>query len=206
MQPNNPAKPRKLPKQERSRVTVESILIATTRILTEEGYDRFNTNRVAELAGVSVGSLYQYFPNKEALIFALAEDHANEMVQLVQAHLEETANTSVQDLIAQIIKATIAAHAVNPILHKVLNEQIPRSSEMRQIAEKKMALMMRSYLEQRQDQIRCENPDLTVFIVGQTIEALTHSAVLNNPDLLKNGQLEREITVLLSSYLIKQQG
>ncbi len=60
------ATPRKLPKQERSQATVEAILTATTHILTEEGYNKLTTNRVAELAGVSIGSLYQYFPNKEA--------------------------------------------------------------------------------------------------------------------------------------------
>jgi AcrR family transcriptional regulator len=95
------ATPRKQPKQERSQATVEAILTATTHILIKEGYDQFNTNRVAELAGVSIGSLYQYFPNKEALLFALAEDHANEMVQLVQCHLEDLNDTSIPRVISQ---------------------------------------------------------------------------------------------------------
>ena len=67
------AGPRKQPKQERSQATVEAILTATAHILTEDGYDRLTTNRVAERAGVSIGSLYQYFPHKDALIFALAD-------------------------------------------------------------------------------------------------------------------------------------
>jgi AcrR family transcriptional regulator len=58
--------PRKLPQQDRSKVTVDAILTATAHILTQEGYDRTTTNRIAELAGVSIGSLYQYFPSKEA--------------------------------------------------------------------------------------------------------------------------------------------
>ena len=66
---------RKLPQQERSRIAVAAILEATTRILTEEGYEKANTNRIAERAGVSIGSLYQYFPNKESLITALLVQH-----------------------------------------------------------------------------------------------------------------------------------
>src|SRR3546814_9174202 len=65
--------PRKLPRQERSKATVEAILIAATQVLIEDGYERATTARVAERAGVSVGSLYQYFPNKEALVGTLVE-------------------------------------------------------------------------------------------------------------------------------------
>jgi AcrR family transcriptional regulator len=197
------ATPRKLPKQERSQATVEAILTATTHILTKEGYDQFNTNRVAELAGVSIGSLYQYFPNKEALLFALAEDHANEMVQLVQCQLEDL-NDTIPRVISQLVTAALAAHAVNPDLHRVLNEQIPRSEQMRQLAEAKMERMLRSFLEKGCDLIEPKNLDLTVFIVGRTIEALTHGAVLDRPELLNNEQLEQEITMLLSSYLVKK--
>jgi AcrR family transcriptional regulator len=197
------ATPRKIPQQERSQITVEAILIATAHILTVEGYNQFNTNRVAELAGVSIGSLYQYFPNKEALIFALAEHHANEMLELVRYHLEELEDTSISAVLHQLVKAALAAHAVNPSLHRVLNEQIPRSEEMRKLAETKMELMLRSFLEQRCDLIQPKNLDLTVFIVGRTIEALTHGAVLDRPELLKNDLLEQEITTLLSSYLLE---
>ncbi len=79
---------RKLPKQERSRITVEAILEATTHILVEEGYDKANTNRIAERAGISLGSLYQYFPNKEALMTALMDQHATEMAELVGTKLD----------------------------------------------------------------------------------------------------------------------
>src|SRR5258707_15013262 len=62
--------PRKSASQERSRFTVDALLEATARILVKEGYDRASTNRIAEVAGVSIGSLYQYFPSKEALVAA----------------------------------------------------------------------------------------------------------------------------------------
>jgi len=73
--------PRKLPQQDRSKVTVDAILTATARIDSRR-YDRATTNRIAELAGVSIGSLYQYFPSKEALVTSLAEQHVNTMMAI----------------------------------------------------------------------------------------------------------------------------
>jgi AcrR family transcriptional regulator len=198
------ATPRKLPKQERSQATVEAILTATTHILTEEGYNRLTTNRVAELAGVSIGSLYQYFPNKEALIFALGEHHANEMAQLAQYHLGGLEDSSIIDVLRQIVKAVLAAHAVNPKLHRVLHEQIPRSEEMRQLDDGKMEKMLLSFLARRCDQLQPQNLDLTVFIVGRTIKTLIHGAMIDRPEFLKTGEVEEEIMNMLSSYLVKK--
>jgi AcrR family transcriptional regulator len=196
---------RKHPKQERSQATVEAILTATTRILTEQGYAQFTTNRVAELAGVSVGSLYQYFPNKEALIVALMEHHTNAMAQLAQQHLEGLeARRSVMDVLQQLIKAALAAHAVNPRLHHVLNEQMPRSEAMRQADDVQMEAMLRSFLAPRKDQLQPQNLDLTVFILARTIKTLIHGALLDRPELLKNGELEQEIMTMLSAYLVKR--
>jgi AcrR family transcriptional regulator len=203
--PHKPlATPRKLPKQERSQATVEAILTATTHILTEDGYDQLTTNRVAELAGVSIGSLYQYFPNKEALIFALAEHHANEMKQLAQHHLSGLEDSSIMDVLRQIVKAVLAAHAMNPKLHRVLHEQMPRSEVMRQLDDANMEIMLRSFLVQRRQQLQPENLELTVFIVGRTIKALLYGAIIDRPELLKTGELEQEIMLLLSAYLVKK--
>lgn len=203
--PHKPsATPRKLPRQERSQATVEAILTAAAHILSEEGYGRFTTNRVAELAGVSIGSLYQYFPNKEALIFALGEHHANEMAQLAQHHLGGLEHNSLVAVLGQIIKAVLAAHAVNPQLHRVLHEQIPRSDVMRQLDDAKMETMLRSFMAQRSSQLQPENLDLTVFIVGRTIKALIYGAVVDRPEFLNNGELECEIMTMLSAYLVKR--
>ena len=79
-----PTMPRKSASQKRSRVTVETLLDATARVLTRQGYDRASTNRIAATAGVSVGSLYQYFPNKEALVASLVARHNREMLQLLR--------------------------------------------------------------------------------------------------------------------------
>ena len=195
-------KPRKLPKQERSQATVSAILIATTRILTEEGYDKFNTNRVAELAGVSVGSLYQYFPNKAALLYALGEHHANEMAQLAQQHLEGLGDRSILEVLQQIIKAVLAAYAVNPKLYRILHQQVPRSEEMQKLDDARIEQMLHAFLALHRDQLRPQNLDITVFIVSRTIKALLYDAIADRPNLLKNGELEQELMRMLSSYLM----
>ena len=71
-----PVRPRKEPRHERARATVDAILMAAAHILRTEGSEAATTNRIAELAGVSIGSLYQYFPNKQAVVGALRERHA----------------------------------------------------------------------------------------------------------------------------------
>ena len=77
-------RPRKSPRQARSADTVETILAAATRVLERESLAGFNTNRVAEVAGVSVGSLYQYFPNKSALIAALIDRQQSALAQAIE--------------------------------------------------------------------------------------------------------------------------
>src|SRR5665213_2578909 len=80
--------PRKEPRQVRSLATVEAILLATARILTRDGYDHASTNKIADEAGVSVGSLYQYFPSKESLVAALIDRHLLRMTALLETNLD----------------------------------------------------------------------------------------------------------------------
>jgi len=120
------ANPRKMPRQARSKATVDAIITAAAHILIERGYEGATTGRIAERAGVSIGSLYQYFPNKEALVAALIEGHANEIVRVIEAALDDPALATVADGIRALIKAGMVAHRIDPALHKILNEQVPR--------------------------------------------------------------------------------
>ncbi|MGF1676429.1 MAG: hypothetical protein ACFCUV_22525 [Rivularia sp. (in: cyanobacteria)] len=107
-------------------------------------------------------------------------------------------------MLGQIIKAVLAAHALNPKLYRVLHEQVPRSEVMRQSDEAKMERILRSFLSQRREQLQSKNLDLTVFIVGRTIKALLYGAAIDRPELLNNGELEQEIMTMLSAYLVKK--
>jgi len=110
--------PRKSASQKRSRVTVETLLDATARVLTREGYDRASTNRIAARAGVSVGSLYQYFPNKEALVAALVARHNREMLQLLRDALREMGSRDLATVMRELVRAMVDAHLVDPALHR----------------------------------------------------------------------------------------
>jgi AcrR family transcriptional regulator len=205
--PNKPpATPRKLPKQDRSKVTVEAILEATTHILVEEGYDKANTNRIAERAGISIGSLYQYFPNKESLMTALMEQHAQEMAELVGEKLDRLFESPLEIVIPEIIIAVVAAHAINPRLHQVLSEEIPRSERSPQMhkANERITELLRAYLERWRDRIQPQNIDLAVFILSRTVDSLCHAAVIEYPNLISNNQFEQEVSNLLLAYLIKK--
>jgi AcrR family transcriptional regulator len=203
--------PRKLPQQDRSRITVEAILEATTHILTEEGYDKANTNRIAERAGISIGSLYQYFPNKESLMAALMEQHSNEIAALVGSKLQNLFDAPLETAVPELVKAVIAAHAINPRLHQVLNEEIPRSERLQQMqkADERIAELLRAYLARWSDspqkrlyqRIHPHNLEMTVFILSRTVESLCHSAVIEHPNFVSNSQFEQEVSHLILLYL-----
>jgi AcrR family transcriptional regulator len=198
--------PRKLPRQDRSRVTVEAILEATARILVEEGYDRANTNRIAERAGISIGSLYQYFPNKESLMTALMEQHAQEMAELVATKLNRSFDSPLAIVIPEIVSAVVAAHAINPRLHQVLSEEIPRSARSPQMqqADERITKLLAAYLDRWRDLIYPQNIDLTVFILSRTVDTLCHAAVIEHPNFVSDSQFESEVSNLLLSYLTKE--
>ncbi len=210
--PRKPSiEPRKLPQQERSRIAVEAILEATTRILIEDGYEQANTNRIAERAGVSIGSLYQYFPNKESLMTALMVQHSQEMVKIVESKLTNFNGSPVEIAITEIIKAVIAAHAIDPRLHRVLNEEIPQSARSQQMqkAEERIGELLRGYLsrwvnspnQRLSECVRPQNIDMTVFILSRTVESLCHSAVLESPSFVSDSRFVREVADLILQYL-----
>ncbi len=104
--------PRKVPRQARARATVDAILDAAARLLVEQGYADTTTNSVAEIAGVSIGSLYQYFPNKDALIVALHRRHAQQMHAVMTAALEGSRQGSLRASLARLPTSS------SPALHR----------------------------------------------------------------------------------------
>jgi AcrR family transcriptional regulator len=195
--------PRKQPRQDRSRATIEAILTATARILKRDGFDRASTNRIAAAAGVSVGSLYQYFPSKEALVSALIERHMGEMNGEIVAELGRVASLPLKQAVRQMVALMLRAHAVDPALHRVLIEQVPRVGGMGRLqeVERQVFRVVRSYLELHRAELRVKDVDLAAFVVVQTVEALTHGFTLYHPQKLSEPALRDEITDLVVRYL-----
>ncbi len=195
--------PRKRPSQERSKATVDTILDATARVLIHAGFDGLTTNAVADRAGVSIGSLYQYFPNKEAMVSALIERHMDEMNGAVLKELARVATLPLAQAARAVIELTLSAHAINPKLHKVLTEQVPRIGKLAKLRELDNIShrMVAGMLVARGSELELRNPEMAAFVIVSAIESIVHRAVLLYPEMLADPQLVDEATRMVTRYL-----
>ncbi len=127
----NPVTPRKQPRQRRSRETLRAILEAATQVFAKHGYAAGTTNRIARRAGVSIGSLYEYFPNKDAILVALAERHLERMVGEVQGLLAAARDSPepLQRLLRRFVTAMLEVHRREPDLMRVVFSDAPPAIE-----------------------------------------------------------------------------
>lgn len=198
--------PRKHASQARSRATVDALIEATARILVKESFAGVSTNRIAEEAGVSIGSLYQYFPSKEALVAAVIDRHHDELMEVVRGTLTEVLSLPMEQAVRRLVTVAIEAHRVDPKLHRVLAEQIPRTGRLKNVElfNRENYAMFRSYLDGHRDEIRTVDLELASFVCVTAVEALTHRAVLHHPEVLsqeRKATLVDEATRLLVRYL-----
>jgi len=182
------------------------LIEATARILVRESFDGLSTNGIAEEAGVSIGSLYQYFPSKEALVAAVIDRHHEELMQVARGTLAAVAALPLEQAVRKLVTVAIAAHRVDPKLHRVLAEQIPRTGRLKNVElfNRENYAMFKTYLEGHRDEIRAVDLELAAFVCVTSIEAVTHTAVLHHPEVLSAGGSEtlvEEATRLLVRYL-----
>jgi AcrR family transcriptional regulator len=201
------ANPRKRPEQDRSRATVEVIVDAAARVLVKHGYGAFTTNRVAETAGVSIGSLYQYFPNKEALLSELMRRHVAEIERGIEEMAELARTAPLADVIRVGVQQNVRSHLIDPALHRVLSEEVPRLGQLdwKVAFIARMEERVRAMLEARRGEIVVQDIDLAVYIITRTVEAVVHNAVCEQPKALGSGALADELTRLLVGYLTGKQ-
>jgi AcrR family transcriptional regulator len=205
MTPRPVTTPRKAPRQDRAHATVDAILSATARLLVKEGYDRASTNRIAAAAGVSVGSLYQYFPSKEALVAALIERHSMKMIGYLQERAaNHPPNAPLRAIVRDVVHAMVDAHRVDPKLHRVLMEQVPRIGALKRMSEldDTALVLIRTFLESRSTEVRPKNLKLAAYLLASLVEAVTHGAVLIHPEYLIDEELVDETTEMICRYLL----
>jgi AcrR family transcriptional regulator len=196
--------PRKAPRQERARVTVEALLDATARVLRESGYDGLTTNKVAVAAGVSVGSLYQYFPGKDALVIALLLRYAEHQHGAFQRALLHVADAPIPAVIDAVLEVLAAQQDSDPELAFILMNQLPRVGEMGQIiaySEETLAVPLHAFLVAR----RADLPDLdlaaTTFLLTHAIPPLLQRMRLTRPSKEKRRAVFQELRTMLVAYL-----
>jgi AcrR family transcriptional regulator len=198
--PRSGLTPRKLPKQARSEATVEAILEAAAQVFEHRGYAAGTTNRIAARAGVSIGSLYQYFPNKDAILVALVRQHLAEGTATLQPHLEQLhGGTSFDEALPGIVHAMVTMHAHAPGLHRVLFEETQLPPSLR---EELFALEDR-LVELTADALAGEvsDPRLSARVVISAIEGLTHRLVLRPAAGVTTQAIELEIIALVCAYV-----
>jgi AcrR family transcriptional regulator len=186
-------------------MTVDAVLTAVSQVLIEHGYENATTTRVAERAGVSIGSLYQYFPNKESLVATLIERHADEIVAIVDRALSAPAVTSIPTGVRAVIEAAFAAHRLDPRLHKILHEQIPRVGRMgkamdtnRRLVERVEAFLVKHKRELRKDL----QPSVAAIVVVTTADAIGHKAILEPSSGFTMKAATAQAIDLLVPYLV----
>lgn len=112
--------PRKIPKQARARATCDAILEAAARILAEDVYERLNTNRIAEVAGVSIGTLYQYFPNKQAILTEIIRRKRKLLLEDLSAATRDMARQEIDQTLDNLLRVAVSHQLRWPKLARVL--------------------------------------------------------------------------------------
>ncbi|MGA3090387.1 MAG: TetR/AcrR family transcriptional regulator [Terriglobales bacterium] len=196
------AKVRRLPKQRRAHQTVEVILDAVVRVLKREGFHAITTNRVAEVAGVSIGSVYQYFPDKSAIYAALHQRHIEEIDRLFERKFVEHAASPLDDLVAAVVEAMIDAHTTDPELYELLLTEVPHGANGSKGFSTRLHDAFVLAISSARPELR-KRGDLekVVFIVTNMIDALSHAAALRRPSGLSLAEAKREATRAIQAYL-----
>lgn len=196
---------RKEAAQRRSRKTVDVILQAAAHVFSTRGYARCTTNHIAERAGVSIGSLYQYFPNKDAILMKLVEAHLREAKRSIDDILADAQSKTIPlgVLIKRTVRTTISLHGDDPMFHRVILEQAPLEGPLigllRDIQESAVGVVVAIIAGDATPSVR--NRDLQARIIVHTIEALTHHFAVYERQTTDPEELVDEITRLIGGYL-----
>jgi AcrR family transcriptional regulator len=227
MKRGNQAVVRRRPTQRRAIQTVDAILDAVLRILKREGFAAVTTNRIAEVAGVSIGSLYQYFPDKRAIFIALHRRHIAQIDRIIGATLLEHAASSLAPLLRALIEAMLEAHSTDPELFELLQTQVPHRADGSQDFASRLHGAFRLALSARLPRQNTRDArsvpsratrqpsakasalekktradlDLVVFVVVNMVEALCHAAALRRPQNVSLAAAKEEVVRAILTYL-----
>lgn len=191
---------RKKPSQARSRATVDAIIESGARVLGARGWAGFTTNTVAAVAGTSIGSLYQYFPDKLSLVEAIRRRHFDEVLSVLRKAM--AGDLPLSQRVEALVQGMIDAHNVNPELHRVLLDEAPGHDGSRLAHDAFLAEYQSHYAgfvaEHRN---RHEGPadDVLAQLLSGAVEGVIHSAARKR--MLGSPELKRELVRMICSYL-----
>ena len=198
--------PRKKPAQKRSIHTVEAIFEACIQVLLAGGLERLTTTKVAERAGVSVGTLYQYFPNKESLLSAVLEDYLGAVINEVEAACIEGKGQALDAMASLVVKNFLQAKMRNQDVSKALyavssdvggTEIVARMTQRAQLA---LCSMLATAPNARFDDLSVVSYVLTTALVSPVQGLLVSGASAATVDAV-----EKHLILLVQAYLNRLQ-
>ncbi len=179
--PNAEISSRKRPKQARSTDLVAAILEAAAQVLAKEGAPRFTTARVAERAGVSVGSIYQYFPNKAAILFRLQSDEWRQTSEMLRGILEDVSRPPLERLRA-LVHAFIRSECEEAAMRVALDDaaplyrDAPEAREARASGDRTMQVFLREALPEASEPTRALAADLIATTLSKVGKHFSESS------------------------------
>ncbi|QDG78804.1 TetR/AcrR family transcriptional regulator [Labrenzia sp. PHM005] len=183
---------RRRPKQQRSRQMVGFILEAATQVFDQNGYEASTTNLIAERAGISIGSLYQYFPNKAALILELKIAHRAQILHAVEGAMASSEHLPLPDAIRRIVDANFQVHLDAPRLNAAFEEVLPANTVQsdQEMFHQKMDSAARTFLSSRHREIATQDLEAAGFVIRNLIRSVLHGAIsggqiVDDPDAIK---------------------
>lgn len=196
--------PRKMPRQRRAKATVEAILSAAAHILEIDGFEAMTTARVAERAGVSIGSLYQYFPDKRALAATVIREMTDDFVRSFGKAISSRKRATLADTVDALIDVAIVRHPHPPGRHRMVVELAPRLglADCSAAASREAADLIREALSDHRHEI-ASDLDLAeaAAMIETLIETLGHRTLQGHPVHLDQAILTAQCRRLILAYL-----
>lgn len=194
---------RKSPQQARSREMVERIIAAGREVLVRDGYDAFSTNRVATAADVSPGSLYQYFPDKAAILDVVIDRYWTEVAESVAASLADRIGDFGPGMVRATADALLTALEADRAVLRVVAEELPihRNRDRRAALERRVRELATTYLAARPAASRRPSPAVAAWVVVLAVENLALRWVLDQPAAVSREDLLDEMVALVGGYL-----
>jgi AcrR family transcriptional regulator len=177
-----------------------------TRILDREGADAATTTSVAEVAGISIGTLYQYFSHRDAILDALQDREFERAVELMQRVLTTGSKGLGRDVAREVIQGLLLLYAAAPGLHRVLALEGLRVTPTERVRAFDMRVVgvIRNFLAMSSLPIRRPNIDAAAFVVFQSVRASMLARMLESPPGLDDETLTEELTDMIFNYLVDE--
>jgi AcrR family transcriptional regulator len=201
---NPAAKPRKRPLQTRSRETVAVILEATARILEAEGLEAANTNAIAARAGVSIGSVYQYFPDKSAIFAELIHKAEADLGDNLEMLLARTAGLALEERVVILVKAGVGQQMQRPQLARILDylEASFRTDPILKAADERILRLIMQLLEEHKESIARPVSPATASDILSIVKGMVDGASFAGE--VNAAELEGRVILAVLGYLKHQ--